>query len=68
MPRSKGGRTTWENLVTSCRPCNFEKGSETPEVAGMQLLRTPVRPTWSTAAALAAAPRRFVEWEPFLSA
>lgn len=65
-PRSQGGKATWENLVTSCRRCNFNKGSGTPEDAGMRLLRTPVRPTWSTAAALAAAPRHFVEWEPFL--
>jgi 5-methylcytosine-specific restriction endonuclease McrA len=66
LPRSHGGRATWENLVTSCRRCNFRKGSATPEGAGMRLLRVPVRPGWSTAAALAAAPRRFVEWEPFL--
>jgi 5-methylcytosine-specific restriction endonuclease McrA len=66
-PRSRGGRTTWENLVTSCRRCNFEKGSGSPEAAGMRLLRAPVRPSWSTAAALAAAPRRFEQWEPFLS-
>jgi 5-methylcytosine-specific restriction endonuclease McrA len=66
-PRSRGGRATWENLVTSCRGCNFAKGSATPEGAGMRLLRQPVRPSWSTAAALAAAPRSFSEWEPFLS-
>jgi 5-methylcytosine-specific restriction endonuclease McrA len=67
MPRSQGGRATWENLVTSCRRCNFTKGSSTPEAAGMRLLRTPSRPSWSTAAALAAAPRHFSEWEPFLA-
>lgn len=66
-PRSRGGRTTWDNLVTSCRRCNFAKGSGTPEAAGMRLLRAPIRPSWSTAAALAAAPRRFAEWEPFLT-
>src|SRR5689334_8390154 len=66
IPRSQGGKATWENLVTSCRRCNFTKGGETPEGAGMRLLRKPSRPTWSTAAALAAAPRHFREWEPFL--
>ncbi len=65
-PRSQGGRATWENLVTSCRRCNFSKGGATPEAAGMRLLRPPSRPSWSTAAALAAAPRHFREWEPFL--
>lgn len=67
MPRSRGGRATWENLVTSCRRCNFAKGSASPEAVGMRLLRQPVRPSWSTAAALAAAPRTFSEWAPFLS-
>ncbi len=67
MPRSRGGRSTWENLVTSCRDCNLRKGGATPDEAGMTLLRVPVRPTWTAAVHLAAAPRRFVEWEPFLS-
>lgn len=66
IPRSQGGKATWENLVTSCRRCNFTKGGSTPEGAGMRLLRTPHRPAWSAAAVLAAAPRHFTEWEPFL--
>jgi hypothetical protein len=66
LPRALGGRATWDNLVTSCRRSNFLKGSATPEGAGMRLLRAPSRPTWTTAAALAAAPRKFREWEPFL--
>ncbi|MDD9932276.1 MAG: HNH endonuclease, partial [Myxococcales bacterium] len=65
-PRAAGGRASWENLVTSCRRCNFKKGSRTPEAAGMRLLSPPRRPSWSTAAALAATPRRFAEWEAFL--
>lgn len=65
-PRCLGGRASWENLVTSCKRCNFRKGSATPQSAGMKLLRRPARPSWSTAAALASTPRRFVEWEPFL--
>ena len=66
-PRSQGGTATWENLVTSCRRCNFRKGGLTPEGAGMRLLSEPKRPTWSLAVALSASPRHFVEWEPFLS-
>jgi len=65
-PRCKGGRASWDNLVTSCRRCNFRKGAGSPEAAGMKLLRRPTRPGWTTAVALAAAPRRFSEWEPFL--
>ena len=67
MPRALGGKATWENLVTSCRRCNCTKGSALPEEVGMRLLRAPDRPSWSTAAALAAAPRHFSEWEPFLA-
>jgi 5-methylcytosine-specific restriction endonuclease McrA len=66
MPRSRGGRATWENLVTSCKHCNFKKGSCTPEDAGMRLLCTPRRPPWRVAATLEALPRRFAEWEPFV--
>jgi len=65
-PRSRGGRSTWENLVTSCRRCNLEKGGETPEEANMLLKTRPVRPSWSLALTLAASRRRFVEWEPFI--
>ena len=30
IPRSKGGRTTWENVVTACAPCSLTKGGRTP--------------------------------------
>jgi 5-methylcytosine-specific restriction endonuclease McrA len=45
VPRSRGGRTTWENVVAACSPCNLRKGSKTPKEAGMQLLRAPAKPT-----------------------
>ena len=65
-PRSKGGLTTWENVVCSCVPCNLRKGGRTPEEAGMRLLRRPVRPRWTPAFRT---PSRFYEdWRPFLSA
>ena len=44
VPRSRGGKTVWENIVTACRACNGRKDSRTPEQAGMRLLRAPVRP------------------------
>ncbi len=67
VPRSRGGRSTWENLVTSCRTCNLRKGWSTPEECGMRLRKAPVRPSWSMALSLAAQRRRFAEWEPFLA-
>ena len=65
-PRSRGGAASWENLVTSCKRCNFKKGSQPPEAVGMKLLSVPRRPTWSSTAVFAESPRRFAEWEPFL--
>jgi len=44
MPRSQGGVTSWENLVTACGPCNRRKGGRTPEQARMKLRRRPIRP------------------------
>lgn len=44
IPRIRGGRTIWENIVTSCYPCNDKKAGRTPEQAGMRLMKAPVRP------------------------
>lgn len=46
VPRSRGGKTTWTNIVTCCRPCNRRKGNRSPEEAGLHLRRQPVRPSW----------------------
>ena len=40
----QGGKTVWENIVSSCYACNLRKGSRTPEQAGMKLLRQPKKP------------------------
>lgn len=48
MPKSRGGMSRWENLVTCCRPCNHTKGDRTPEEAGMDLLRIPRKLTIHT--------------------
>ena len=45
IPRSRGGRTTWENIVTACAPCNLAKGGRTPREAHMHPRRSPIRPT-----------------------
>ena len=41
VPRSRGGDSSWENLVTSCRRCNNHKGDRLPEEAGMALVKRP---------------------------
>jgi 5-methylcytosine-specific restriction endonuclease McrA len=44
IPRASGGRTTWENVVASCSPCNLRKGSKSLRQASMSLQRLPVQP------------------------
>ena len=44
-PRSKGGQTTWENVVTACASCNLKKGGEMPDEARMWPKQTPYRPS-----------------------
>jgi len=38
IPRSKGGKFSWQNIVASCLQCNAKKGDRTPEGAGMKIL------------------------------
>jgi 5-methylcytosine-specific restriction endonuclease McrA len=46
LPVVRGGKKTWENIVTACVKCNQRKGHHTPEEMGLKLLRKPTRPTW----------------------
>jgi 5-methylcytosine-specific restriction endonuclease McrA len=65
-PRSQGGKTTWENVVCSCVPCNLRKGGRTPDQAGMKLLKKPVRPRWTPLFRGATRKVTYREWLPFL--
>ncbi len=52
IPRSRGGRHTWDNVVAACSKCNCRKSDRTPKEAGMQLRtkpKAPVHPTISFA-------------------
>lgn len=44
IPKSRGGKDTWENLVAACVRCNIKKGSRTPKEAQMPLSRQPRKP------------------------
>jgi 5-methylcytosine-specific restriction endonuclease McrA len=44
VPRHRGGRDTWDNLASACRPCNHRKGGRTPQEARMQLRQIPYEP------------------------
>jgi 5-methylcytosine-specific restriction endonuclease McrA len=45
IPRSRGGHTTWENVVTACSSCNLRKGGKRPEQARMWPSQMPYQPT-----------------------
>jgi 5-methylcytosine-specific restriction endonuclease McrA len=45
VPRSKGGTTSWENVVAACSPCNLKKGNRTLRASGLKLARMPRMPT-----------------------
>ena len=46
VPRSKGGGSTWVNMVASCRDCNLSKGNRTPKEAKMVLKSKPKEPSY----------------------
>jgi len=46
IPRSQGGKTTWNNIVTCCLECNKRKGSRTPAQMNWKLKKKPKRPEW----------------------
>jgi 5-methylcytosine-specific restriction endonuclease McrA len=45
IPRSRGGASSWENIVTCCAPCNRRKGDKAPRSVGMELIREPRAPS-----------------------
>ena len=47
IPKSRGGKTTWTNVVVACKPCNMKKGSRTAREASMRLNKSPSRPNFS---------------------
>ena len=65
IPRSKGGKTIWTNLVTACNRCNVFKGDKTLEQVGMLLRTEPFVPSLSYFLA-SYAERQALEWLPYL--
>lgn len=65
VPRSKGGKSSWKNLVTACRRCNANKGDLTPEKAGLKLRSLPVRPTYVMFLREFAG-KGYEDWHPYL--
>ncbi len=65
IPRSKGGKSNWMNLVTACHRCNVNKGDKLPDQVGMRLKNEPFKPSLSFFLS-EYAERHAEEWMPFL--
>jgi 5-methylcytosine-specific restriction endonuclease McrA len=66
IPRSRGGETNWENIVSACQRCNTRKGSRTPQEAGMPLERRPAKPLRNPALSHQLNSRKYACWSKFL--
>ena len=66
IPRSQGGRSTWENLVCCCRGCNTRKGGRTPDQAQMRLAGPPAKPKQRFLMESRLSRLPHAHWRPFL--
>lgn len=66
LPRSQGGKTTWENVVCACVRCNVKKGGRTPEQARMHLISKPRRPRRSPVLTVKLSDDKYASWKQFL--
>ena len=67
IPRSRGGATSWENVVCSCVGCNSQKGGRTPQEARMKLIAKPVKPKHDPQLQIQLGDPRYQSWRPFIS-
>ena len=67
VPRSRGGDSVWENVVTSCAPCNLRKGNRLPHEVEMELHHVPRAPAPVLFISLAT-PKIPMRWERYLGA
>jgi 5-methylcytosine-specific restriction endonuclease McrA len=67
LPRSQGGKTSWENIVCACGACNRKKGGRTPKEARMKLLKMPVRPDWLPVLTIRLNGKIPLSWQLFLT-
>jgi 5-methylcytosine-specific restriction endonuclease McrA len=67
IPKSKGGRMVWENVVCSCIKCNVKKGSLSLEESGMKLLRKPYVPRYNFSVYEKCKEPKYKPWRDFVS-
>jgi 5-methylcytosine-specific restriction endonuclease McrA len=66
MPRSRGGETSWENVVCACVACNVRKGGRTPQEAHMKLIRPPIKPKRSPLLSVKLDNPKYESWKTFV--
>ncbi len=66
VPRSRGGGSVWENVVTACAPCNLRKGDRLPEEASMTMRRPPRAPAPALFITLATPAGLPITWQRYL--
>ncbi|MBN2312858.1 MAG: HNH endonuclease [Sedimentisphaerales bacterium] len=66
IPRTQGGKTTWENIVCACAACNVKKGGRKPKQAGMKLIKKPVKPRRNPLIHVHLGHDRYRSWKQFL--
>ena len=66
VPRSRGGTSTWQNIVLACIRCNMKKGDRLPQEINMKLLRKPIKPQWATRVGVKLGRACKPSWERFL--
>lgn len=70
MPKSRGGKTTWTNVVVACKPCNLKKGNYTLTEVDMKLLVKPYKPDFQLHPfTIPSGPKSYLEsWQKYLPA
>lgn len=66
IPTSRGGKTTWENVVCCCLKCNGKKGDKLPQEANMKLIKKPVRPRHNPLVSVRLNNPKYEMWRTFL--
>jgi len=66
IPRSRGGNSSWENLVCACIKCNVRKGGRTPAEAHIRLIKPAVKPKRNPVVSIKLSDDRYASWKQFL--
>lgn len=66
IPRSRGGKSEWTNVVCACTNCNKRKGGRMPQEAGLKLIHKPLKPKYDPVVYLNLSTERYRSWKQFL--